>query len=89
VLRHVIHRQDPHVRHVNFRGIIGNLESVWKPWNYKLSYIVCNIHVIDDRLFSPPMLWQFWFGICCCLPTPNCKCKGKNMVIPNGLAFWT
>jgi hypothetical protein len=35
------------------------------------------------------MVWQFWFDIYCCLPTSNCKCKGKNMVILNGLAFWT
>jgi len=41
------------------------------------------------ELRAAPMVWQFWFGICCCLPTPNCKCKGKNMAIPNGLAFWT
>jgi hypothetical protein len=31
---------------------------------------------------APPMVWQFWFGIYCCLPTPNCKCKGKKYSHP-------
>ena len=31
------------------------------------------------------MVGQFWFDICYCLPTPNCKCKGKNMAIPNSI----
>jgi hypothetical protein len=31
------------------------------------------------------VVWQFWFGICCCLPIPKCKCKGK---IWSSLKVW-
>ena len=59
-----------------------------KLWNSKFStrmLCVSSKHIVGE-VFSlsraPPMVWQFRFGICYCLPTPNCKCKGKNMVIP-------
>jgi hypothetical protein len=54
-----------------------------------MTCIYSNCYHLLDHLKAPPMIWQFWFGICYCLPTPNCKCKEKNMAIPNGLAFWT